>query len=127
MPLTLQLIPGEFAVCRLTRDEPLPGWADSPVFSSVTRTADELSVICPSTQVPAGVRAESDWRIFKFVGPFEFSAVGVLASVAVPLAQAGISQLSLATFDTDYMLVKVARLEEAVRTLEIAGHTVRRS
>jgi len=127
MPLTLQLVSGEFAVCRLARDEPLPGWADSPVFSSVIRTADELSVICPSVQVPAGVRAESDWRVFKFVGPFEFSAVGVLASVAVPLAQAGISQLSLATFDTDYMLVKVARLEEAVRTLEIAGHTVRRS
>jgi hypothetical protein len=127
MPLTLQLIAGEFAVCRLAADAALPFWADSAVFSSVTRTADELSVICPAAQIPPDVKAELGWRLLKFAGPFDFSAVGVLASVTSPLAQAGISLLALGTFDTDYVLVKTARLEETLRTLEAAGHAVMRS
>ena len=71
MPLTLQLIAGEFAVCRLMPNEPLPRWADSAVFSSITRTADELSIICPPAQVPAGIKAETGWRLVKFAGPFD--------------------------------------------------------
>jgi hypothetical protein len=127
MPLTLQLIPGEFAVCRLAPGEPIPAWADSTVFSSVTRTADELSILCPAAQIPAGLKTESGWSLLKFAGPFDFGAVGILSSVTAPLAQAGISLLALGTFDTDYVLVKTARLEEALRTLEAAGHMVKRS
>ena len=124
--LTLQLIPGEFALCRLPPDEPVPAWAGSAVFSSVTRTADELSLVCPAAQVPATVKAERGWRLIKFTGPFDFGTVGVFASVAEPLARAGISLLAVGTFDTDYVLVKAGRLDDAVRTLEIAGHSVRR-
>ena len=124
--LTLQLVPGEFAVCRLAPDEPVPAWAGSTVFSSVTRTADELSLACPAAQVPAGIKTERDWRLLKVAGPFEFNLVGILASVTAPLATAGISLLAIATFDTDYVLLKSARLDDAVRTLQAAGHQVRR-
>jgi len=123
--LTLQLIPGEFAVCRLPAAEPVPAWADSAVFSSITRTAEELSIICPASQVPADVRREAGWRLLKFAGPFDFGAVGILASVTQPLASAGISLLAVGTFDTDYVLLKTGRLAEATRILEAAGHTVR--
>jgi len=126
MSLTLHLVTGEFAVCRLPATDPVPAWAGSTVFSSVTRTADELSILCPAAQVPAGLKAERAWRLLKFQGPFEFGAVGILNSVTGPLAQAGISLLAVATFDTDYLLVPAARVDDAVRTLQAAGHTMRR-
>ena len=124
--VVLRLVAGEFAVCRLPANEPVPAWAGSTVFSSITRTADELSVMCPASQVPAGVTAEPGWRLLKFQGPFAFGTVGILASVAEPLARAGISLLAVATFDTDYLLVQVPRLEDAVRAIEAAGHQVQR-
>ena len=127
MPLTLQLIPGEFAVCRLPPAEPVPAWADSAVFSSVTRTTDELSIICPAAPVPAGIKAERGWRLLKVAGPLDFGAVGILAAVTAPLASAGISLLAVGTFDTDYVLVKADHLYDALRSLEAAGHTVRRN
>ena len=120
------LAAGEFAVCRLPATEPVPAWAGSAVFSSVTRTADELSVMCPAAQVPPGTQAERDWRLLKVAGLLDFAMVGVLASITAPLAQAGISLLAVATFDTDYVLVKAERLDEALRVLEAAGHTVHR-
>lgn len=125
MPLTLQLIPGEFAVCRLPATEAVPAWAGSAVFSSVTRTADELSVLCPAAQVPAGVPHESGWRLLKLQGPFAFTETGILAAVLTPLAAAKIGILATATFDTDYVLVQDGRLEAACRAIEAAGHAVR--
>ena len=124
--IVLHLAAGEFAVCRLPATAPVPPWAGSAIFSSVTRTADELSVMCPAAHVPAGTKAEAEWRLLKLAGPFDFGAVGILASVTTPLAKAGISLLAIGTFDTDYVLVKAARLEEALHALEAAGHTVRR-
>ena len=115
-------LPGHYAVCRLAADAPVPAWAVGP-FVNVTFTTDELAVICPAEVVPAEVRAERDWRVLKLVGPFPFTAVGVLASLATPLAEAGISLLSIATYDTDYFLVKSDVMDRAVAVLISAGHT----
>jgi hypothetical protein len=124
MPLTLRLLPGEFAICRLSAGEPVPAWADSAAFSSVTRTGDELSVICPAAQVPATVKHDAGWRALKFQGPFAFTETGILAAVVAPLAAAKVSILAIATFDTDYLLVKSAQLDLVRRALERAGHAV---
>jgi hypothetical protein len=115
------VLPDTFAVCRLERGAARPEWARG-VFVSVTATDDELSVVCPAGEVPAEVRAERDWRVLKIAGPFMFSTVGVLASLAAPLAQAGISLLTISTYDTDYLLVKSDAVERAVATLVTAGH-----
>ena len=123
--ITLILQAGEYATCRLLPSEPVPAWADSAGFSSITRTADELSIICAAALVPANIRAERDWRLLKFQGPFAFTLTGILSSVLAPLATAHISSLAVATFDTDYLLVKAEKLEAAVRSLKAAGHTVR--
>lgn len=125
MALVLQVVAGDFAVCRLPATAPLPAWAGSAVFSSVTRTTDELSIMCPAAQVPAGIMHESDWRLLKLEGPFAFTETGILAAVLAPLAAAKIGLLATATFDTDYVLVKTGRLDEACRVLKAAGHTVR--
>lgn len=93
-------------------------------FCSVTRTADELSVVCTEGFVPEGVRCEKGWRVLKLEGPFEFSEVGVLASVAAPLAEVGVSIFAVSTFETDYVLVKDEQLEPAVGALRERSHEV---
>jgi hypothetical protein len=115
-------LPGLYAVCRLTPDVAVPGWATG-AFVNITFTDDELAIICAAEHVPLNVRAERDWRVLKLVGPFPFTAVGVLASLATPLARAGISILSIATYDTDYFLVKEQVFDDAVAVLIAAGHT----
>ncbi|MGH7943536.1 MAG: ACT domain-containing protein, partial [Opitutaceae bacterium] len=115
-------LPGHYAVCRLMADTAVPAWAVGP-FVNITFTPDELAIICPAEGVPVNVRAERDWRVLKLVGPFPFTATGVIASLATPLAQAEISLLSIATYDTDYFLVKADVFDEAVAVLIAAGHT----
>jgi hypothetical protein len=123
--LTLSLLPGTFAVCRLDPSEGVPAWATGGSFLSVTRTAEELSVVCPEEVVPEGVRREPSWRCLRVVGTLDFSLVGVLASLLPPLADAAVAAFALSTFDTDYVLVKEGDLEAAVQALGSAGHSVR--
>jgi hypothetical protein len=121
--LTLEILPGRYAVCRLAPDEAVPSWAWSGQLASVTRTDAELSIICAELAVPATIeRAERGWRVLRVVGPLDFNAVGVMAGLAAPLARAGISILALATFDTDYLLVREPDLDRALTALRAAGH-----
>lgn len=123
--LTLQIHLGEYAVCRLAPDDAMPAWTVGPGFCSVTRTADELSVICLAARVPSGVKCERGWRLLQLAGPFDFGAVGILHSVLTPLASAGVSSLAVATFDTDYLLIKAGKLDPALAAMRAAGHAIR--
>jgi len=124
-PLRLLVLGERLAVCRLDPPATPPPWATASQFYSVTRTPDELSVVCPEHAVPDGVTREGGWRAFKLDGTFDFEQVGVLASVAVPLAQASVSIFAVSTFDTDYVLVKGSQLETAIAALSEHGHEVR--
>ncbi|HEY5552850.1 MAG TPA: ACT domain-containing protein, partial [Opitutaceae bacterium] len=109
---------GEFAVCRLAADAAEPDWAKGAgAFCSVTRTADELSVICEASRLPAGVRCTRGWRLGRVEGALPHDAVDVLASLVAPLAAAGVSVFACATFDTDYLLVQSAQFAAANRAL----------
>ena len=123
--LSLSVLGEKLAVCRLDPPAQIPSWATGAPFFSVTRTADELSVVCPEEHVPPGVTCERGWRAMRFDGPFEFGLVGVLASVAVPLAQSEVSILAIATYDTDYVLVEGSQLDLATQVLRGRGHEVR--
>jgi hypothetical protein len=125
--LELTLLPDRFAVSRLAADAPSPGWATQGAFFSVTRTRDELSVVCELSRVPAGVQSQPGWRVFKVHGPFVLSEIGVLSALAAPLAAAKISLFAVSTFDTDYLLVASETLLAAIAALEHAGHAVNRS
>jgi hypothetical protein len=120
----LSVLAGTFAVCRLEPGGVLPAWATTGTFSSITRTTEELSIVCDQGVVPDGVRCERDWRCLKLAGPIPFSMVGVLASLVSPLGEAGISVFAISTFDTDYVLVKEGGFEQVVEALRQAGHTV---
>jgi hypothetical protein len=126
-PLTFALLNDTFAVCRLDPNASIPAWANGEAsFLSITRNADELSIVCPSDWPPADVQTESGWRILKMEGPFDLALIGILAPVATALAAAQVNIFVVSTFDTDYVLVKDDKLNSALITLELAGHTVRR-
>lgn len=120
--LTLSVLSGTYAVSRLEKGSPVPGWALMGDIFSVTRTRDELSVVCPQGFVPAGVLSEGSWKCIKADGPLDLSLTGILASLAVPLEKAGVPVFAISTYDTDYLLVKEAYLEKAVMALRGAGH-----
>lgn len=122
--LPLVILPDRLAVCRLPADAPFPDWARPGDILALVRTGDELSVVCTERFVPPDVRAERGWRALQVQGPLEFAMVGVLASIANPLARAGVSIFVLSTFDTDYILVKEAALERAVEALSQEGFLV---
>jgi hypothetical protein len=122
--VTLNLLPGEYAICRLDPDAADPTWARESRVSVIARTAEELSVLCSAERVPAGVKCESGWRMFKFQGPFAFTQTGILSAVLDPLAQARIGILAVSTFDTDYVLVKETELARAKDVLVEARHVV---
>jgi hypothetical protein len=123
LPLMLVPVTGTFAVCKLPPDAPLPHWAAGSPFCSITRTPDELSVVCHQDAVPAGVRCERGWRCLRVGGTLDFSLVGVLASLVGPLSVAAVSVFVLSTFDTDYLLVKEQDLGLAVQVLLRHGHS----
>jgi uncharacterized protein len=125
--LELTLLPERFAISRLAADAPIPTWATQGSFFSVTRTGDELSVVTELSQVPPGVQSQPGWRVLQVHGPFVLSEIGVLASLAAPLAEAKISLFAVSTFDTDYLLVASETLSTAIAALERAGHTIHRS
>lgn len=126
--MKLKVIEGEFAICRLPAGSHVPAWAiDAPSgLFSLTRTPEELSIVCPEALVPAGLNAkvEPAWRAIEVQGPLDFAMIGVLASLTAPLAQAGVSVFAISTFDTDYILVKQDRLADAVNALRTAGMEV---
>ncbi len=124
LSLDLSILPTRLAVCRLERDAPIPAWSLSGAFYTLSRTPDELSIVCPESVVPIGTRAESGWRALKVAGHLDFTLTGILAGLAGALAQAGISLFAISTFDTDYILVKENDLPQAIRALEQAGHRV---
>ena len=123
----LTVLPGAFAIVRLAADTPLPRWAARGEFFSVTRTSDEVSVVCLADQVPSGIASETGWRAVKVTGPFALSEIGVLAAVAAPLAEAKVSLFAISTFDTDYLLVSEKQLNAAIAALKGAGHRIRQN
>ena len=119
----LDLLPGSFAVCRLDPSAPVPDWATSGTtdFCSVTRTPQELSIVCPVDNVPDAVPAERGWRCLRVRGPLDFEQTGIAAALTAPLAAAAVPVLVIATHDTDYLLVREDRLPRATAALEGAG------
>jgi hypothetical protein len=123
--MELALMSQELAVCRLDEHDRVPDWAWRGELVSITRARGELSLICAAGAVPeGGAKVERGWRALVVTTPMDFSVTGVAAALTAPLAQAGVSLLPVATYDTDYFLVKDDRLADAIEALLAAGHQV---
>jgi hypothetical protein len=120
----LRTLPDTYAIVRLQPGAELPEWVDKGPFRSVTRTDNEVSVVCRDRDVPEGESAEPGWRVLEVLGPLDFSLTGVVASLVDPLAKAEIPLFVVSTFETDYVLVRGNDLDDAIEALELAGHEV---
>jgi hypothetical protein len=118
--MDLTVLPEPLAICRLHASDRIPSWAleERGTFSSITRTRDELSIVCAEEAVPPDTQVEDGWRALVVPGPIPFEQTGVLASIAGPLAAAGISLFAVSTYDTDYVLLKAADVERALGLLQ---------
>ncbi|HLN30095.1 MAG TPA: ACT domain-containing protein [Gemmataceae bacterium] len=121
---TLILLDGSFAVCKLPSDAAVPPWATEGNFLSITRTPGELSVVCQRSVIPEGIPRGPAWRCLGLAGQIEFSAVGVLAALVVPLAKEGMSVFAISTFDTDYLLLEEEDLGKGMDALQRHGYDI---
>ena len=120
--LKFRQLPGPYAIVRLAPDAQIPAWATKGEFTSVTRSADELSIVCPAENVPSEVRFPHRWVCLKLKGPFPFSLTGVLLSFIESLSYSDVPIFAISTYDTDYVLVEEQWAERALDVLHHAGH-----
>lgn len=123
--MRLVVLKKTYAIASLAPDETVPEWASDDEFASVTITDGDLSIVAPQKGVPSDVVADRDWRCLKIEGPLDLALTGVLAAILVPLADAGIPVFPVATYQTDYVLLKEKSLVKAVQVLRTHGHDIR--
>ena len=121
---TLQQFPEKLAVVKLPPGAEIPEWAESSSLFSITATATETSLVCAGRNVPTKQVAHKGLTAFAVEGPLEFSEIGILAALLAPLAEAEISVFTISTYDTDWILVPVAKAEAAAEAWRRRGHTV---
>jgi len=121
MTLTLRWLPGRYGVYRLPPDAALPGWAAEGAFTTVSRSDSELSVLCAWRDDAGGAPCIGPLACAALDGPLDFVLTGIIARLTAPLADAGISVFSVATFDTDYLLVGAGDAARAQAALETGG------
>jgi uncharacterized protein len=121
---TVKILFDRLAICRLPAKAPMPEWVSKEPLWSITRTPDELTLVCPEAGVPSDIQAERGWLPLQVVGPLPLTMTGVLSSLSGPLARAGISIFAISTFETDIILIRENDLEKARDALVRAGHVV---
>ncbi len=122
--LKFRQLPDPYAIVRLAPEAPVPDSATKGDFSSVTRTADELSIVCLADNLPPDVHSPHRWICLQLEGPFPFSQTGILLSFIEPLSKNDIPIFAMSTFDTDYVLVQEEHAEAALDLLRAAGHAL---
>ena len=119
--LKLSVLPLKFAIVRLKHTDPLPDCHTLGKFWSITHTEEEISLIIQESQVKSEWIAEMGWRILKVKGPLYFSLTGIIASLALPLAEAKISIFAVSTYDTDFIMIKEIQMDSAIHVLKEQG------
>ena len=122
--LTFIILRETFAICRLDKDAPIPDWSFQGGLFSITRTKDELSIVCPQINVPKGIICNQGWSCLKVKGPLDLSSTGVISSIASTIDKENISLFSVSTYDTDYVMVKEKDLEKAIFALTGIGQRI---
>ncbi len=121
-PLKFRHLPGLYAIIRFAPGAIIPNWATKGDFTSITHTADELSIVCSMENLPADVDSQHRWICLKLEGPFAFSQTGILLSFIEPLSYKNVPIFAISTYDTDYVLVQEEHSQSAFDTLIAMGH-----
>jgi hypothetical protein len=125
MALQLIILKNTFAIYRFNPNVKVPEWISDSAFFSVTKSPDELSVVCEQNENNTSAAAVScDWRALKIAGPLDLTLVGIIAEISRILKESNISIFSISTYETDYVLIKSRDLNKSVDSLKANGHEI---
>ena len=117
--MVLAWLEEKFTVAKWVEQRPIE---DLGQFSFWSKTDEELSLVCPTRNLPVDVKVREDgWRAFCVMGQMEFSLMGILAKLSTCLAEVGISIFAISTFNTDYIFIKADKVALAQDALTKAG------
>ncbi|MGG7212376.1 ACT domain-containing protein [Clostridium nigeriense] len=122
--LTLKILKDRYSVCRLNKNDEIPKWIFQEEFFSITRTDDELSIVCLQDKIKEDIKCEKDWKILKIEGPLDFSLLGILSRISTLMANNDISIFAISTYDTDYILIKEESIKRAIEVLENNNYNI---
>lgn len=114
---SIKILDSKFAICKLNPNSNIPTWIQNKAFYSVTKTADELSIVCFEECVPKNIMSEKGWKAIVVDDELDFSLIGIISSISTSLSKNGISVFVISTFNTDYILVKEENLKSALAIL----------
>jgi hypothetical protein len=120
--LVLSVLEETFSIHRLAPDASLPEAVSECDFYSLSKTTDELSLVCPEHIAVKSEKSNPDWKCLKVAGPLDFELTGILAGITEVLAKEKLSVFAISTFDTDYILIKKQGLTAAISALQRVGY-----
>jgi hypothetical protein len=125
LKMNLTVLKNKYAIYKFQIGCILPGWVYLSDFYSITRTKDELSVVAVQTDLVTGeITCSKDWRILKIIGPLDLSLVGVIADISNILKEKRIAIFTISTYDTDYIMVRLNKLNTSVKALSDKGYNI---
>lgn len=122
--LTLKLLDETYGVCSLEKDSEISPWIVEGNFLSITKTDEELSIVCEEKNISEGIKYEGGWKILKIEGKLDFALVGILAKISNIMAENNISIFAISTYDTDYILIKLNNINKAVELLKKENYNI---
>jgi uncharacterized protein len=122
--LSFEVLPNAYALCRLDAQAPIPDWVFASPFYTISKSEHELSLVCEERWVNEPIKAEKNWKLLRINSTLDLSLAGITAQFSSSLAQKKVNICVIATYDTDYLLVKSEKLRLAKTALREAGFKV---
>jgi hypothetical protein len=118
------VLPGSYSVHRFSAATPVPAEVLAADTFHISRSPDELSVLCPAELKLASERQWGPLAGLRVCGQLDFALIGILAELTKQLALAGLSVFAVSSYDTDFLFVRASELQHAIDALTKAGHRV---
>ena len=105
----LKFFDKRYSILKVSTESELPAWINLDCsFLSLTKTDEELSIVCDSSCIPENeiLNQSKQWIIIKMDEILDLSLFGILYSILKILKKNKISVFSISTYNTDYILIK---------------------
>lgn len=121
--MKLKIINQDFSICKV---EDLSQIDYSDKFCFVSKTDEELSLVCNTNLVPKNaIECDNGWKAFRIQGVLEFSLIGILSRISTLLAENKIGIFAVSTYNTDYILTKEENFDKSIKILERNGYVIK--
>lgn len=121
--MELKVINQEFSICKV---EDLTQIDYSDKFCFISKTDEELSLVCKTKSVPQNViECDNGWKAFRIQGVLDFSLIGILSKISALLADNKIGIFVVSTYNTDYVLTKEESFDKAIKILEQNDYAIK--